>query len=206
MQNWLLGARQQSLEHYVATKSWVVRLYIVFRKIKELIIFLFVSLGWYYTFIACWWGKYENVFTQEYHISWGQCPRGIWYSWVNKFSYFLNPHAMNVLLYRMKPWKHIHVKCCWQASFKSIGTLSQTFKNHIHNHIVTVACKWCVPSASGVFLSKNSNSGEKTREASEGVEYIYFTEYDFCPVWSRVLIFTHCPIKLIYLWLLIYEV
>jgi hypothetical protein len=30
--------------------------------------------------------------------------------------------------------------------------------------------------------------------------------YDFCPVWSRVLIFTHCPIKLIYLWLLIYEV
>jgi hypothetical protein len=31
------------------------------------------------------------------------------------------------------------------------------------------------------------------------VEYdIYFTEYDFCPVWSRVLIFTHCPIKLIY--------
>jgi hypothetical protein len=34
-----------------------------------------------------------------------------------------------------------------------------------------------------------------------GVEYdFYFTEYDFCPVWSRVLIFTHCPIKLIYLW------
>jgi hypothetical protein len=33
------------------------------------------------------------------------------------------------------------------------------------------------------------------------VEYdFYFTEYDFCPVWSRVLNFTHCPIKLIYLW------
>jgi hypothetical protein len=44
-------------------------------------------------------------------------------------------------------------------------------------------------------------------EASEGVEYdIYFTEYDLCPVWSRVLISTFCPIKLIYLWLLIYEV
>ena len=58
-----------------------------------------------------------------------------------------------------------------------------------------------VLSASDVFLSKNDNSGGKTREASEGVEYdIYFTEYDFCPVWSRVLIFTHCPIKLIYLW------
>ena len=37
----------------------------------------------YYTFIACWWGKYENLFTQEYHFSWGQRPRGIWYSWVN---------------------------------------------------------------------------------------------------------------------------
>jgi hypothetical protein len=58
-----------------------------------------------------------------------------------------------------------------------------------------------VPSASDVILSKNDNSGGKTREASEGVEYdFYFTEYDLCSVWSRVLIFTHCPIKLIYLW------
>jgi hypothetical protein len=73
--------------------------------------------------------------------------------------------------------------------FKSIGTLSQTFKNQIHNNIVTVACKWGVPSASDVFLSKNDNYGGKTREASEGMVYdIYFTEYDFCP------------------WLLIYEV
>ena len=63
-----------------------------------------------------------------------------------KFSYFLNPHAMNALLYRMKPRKHIHVKYYWQTYFKSIGTLSQTFENHIHNNIVTVACKWCVPS------------------------------------------------------------
>jgi hypothetical protein len=150
----------------------------------------------YYTFIACWWGKYENVFTLgEYDargwINW------IWYSWVNKFSYFLYPHAINVLSYRMKPRKHIYVKYCWQTYFKSIGTLSQIFKNHI----LTVACKWCIPSASDVFLSKNDSSGRKTREASEGVEYdFYFTEYDFCPVWSRVLIFTHCPIKLIYLW------
>jgi hypothetical protein len=106
--------------------------------------------GEYYTFIACWWGKYENLFTQEYHISWGQRPRGIWYLWVNTFSYFLNPHAINVLLYRMKPRKY-----CWQTYFKSIGTLSRTFKNHIHNNIVTVACKWFVPSASDVFLSKN---------------------------------------------------
>ena len=119
---------------------------------------------------------------------------------LNKFSYFLNLHAMNVLLYRIKPRKHIHVKYCWQTYFKSIETLSQTFKNHIHNNIVMVACKWCVPSASDVFLSKNDNSGVKTREASEGVEYIYFMEYDCCPVWSRVLIVTHCPINLFYLW------
>ena len=155
-------------------------------------------LHWFYIFvfvnktfqkgtcISWWWGKYENVFTQEYHIPWRQRPIMIWYSWVNKFSYFLNPHAINVLLYRMKPRKHIHVKYCWQTYFKSIGTLSQTFKNHTH--------KWCVPSASDVFLSKNDNSGWKTCDALEG------GEYDFCPVWSRVLIFTHCPIKLIYLW------
>ena len=73
-----------------------------------------------YIFIACWWEKYENVFTQEYHIPWGQRPRGIWYSWVNKYSYFLNAYAMHVLLYRMKPRKHIHVKYSWYAYFKSI--------------------------------------------------------------------------------------
>ena len=98
------------------------------------------------------------------------------YSRVNNFSYFLNLHAINVLLYRMKPRKHIHVKYCWQTYFKFIGTLSRTFKNHIHN-------KWCVPSASDGFLLKNDNSGGKTRKASEGGEYdFYFTEYDFCPV------------------------
>jgi len=41
-----------------------------------------VQLELHYTFIACWWGKYENLFTQEYHIPWGHRPRGIWYSWV----------------------------------------------------------------------------------------------------------------------------
>ena len=136
--------------------------------------------------------KYNNI-----HLL--HTGEGIWYSWVNKCSYFLYPHAINVLLYRMKPRKHIYlyVKYCWQTYFKSIGTLSQIFKNHI----VTVTFKWCVPSASEVILSKNDNSGGKTREASEVVEYdFYFTEYDFCPVWSRVLIYTHCPIKLIYLW------
>ena len=106
---------------------------------------------------------------------WRQHPSGIWYSWVNTFSYFLYPPAINVLSYRMKPRKHIYVKYCWEAYFKSIGMLSQIFKNHI----VTVACKWCFPSASDVFLWKNDKSGGKTHQASEWVEYdFYFTEYD----------------------------
>jgi hypothetical protein len=58
------------------------------------------------------YSNYQSLFTQEYHIPWGQRPRGIWYSKVNNFSYFLNLHAINVLLYRMKPGKHIHVKYC----------------------------------------------------------------------------------------------
>ena len=79
------------------------------------------------------------------------------------------------------------------GSLYAFRTLSQTFRNHIHN-------RWGVPNASDIFLSKNdSPSGKTRREASEGMEYdFYFTEYDFCPVWSRVLILTHCPIKLIY--------
>jgi hypothetical protein len=46
----------------------------------------------------------------NYHIPWWQRPRGIWYSWVNTLSFFLNLHFIKVLLYRMKPRKHIHVK------------------------------------------------------------------------------------------------
>ena len=80
-------------------------------------------------------GNMKIYFTQEYHIPWGQHPMGIWYWWGNHFSYFLLPYNINVLLYRMKPRKHIHVKYYWKTYFKSIGTLSQTFKNHIHNNI-----------------------------------------------------------------------
>ena len=88
--------------------------------------------------------KYNNI-----HLL--HTGEGIWYSWVNKFSYFLYPPAINVLSYRKKPRKHIYVKYYWETYFKSIRMLSQIFKNHI----VTVACKWCVPSASDVFMSKN---------------------------------------------------
>jgi hypothetical protein len=96
------------------------------------------------TFMSCWWGNYENVFsllTEEYHIPWGQRPRGIWYSWVTTFSYFLNLHAINVLLFRKKPRKHIHVQYCWQAYVKFIGTLSQTCKNYIHKSSLKIVPK-----------------------------------------------------------------
>jgi hypothetical protein len=48
------------------------------------------------TFIACGFRKYENLFTHEYHIPLGRCRWEIWYSWVNKFSYFPHQHAINV--------------------------------------------------------------------------------------------------------------
>ena len=116
-------------------------------------------------------------------------------TWVNKFSYFLNLHAINVLLYRMKQRKDIHVKYCWQTYFKSVGTLSQTLSISSFDGIwkrfsavaivlyILVACKWCVPSVSDIFLSKNDNSDGRTRETSEGVEYEYFflLQYD----WSQ---------------------
>jgi hypothetical protein len=108
-----------------------------------------------------------------------------------KYETFPEPACYKCIIIPNEP-KKTHT---WKILLANIfGALSQTFKNHIHN-------KWCVPSASDVFLSKSVNSGRKMREASEGVAYdFYFTEYDFCPVWSRVLIFAYCPIKLIYLW------
>ena len=66
--------------------------------------------------------------------------RKIWKFIHPRVPYSLNPHAINVLLYRMKPRKHIHVKYCWQTYFKSIGALSQTFKNHIHNKVMRSEC------------------------------------------------------------------
>ena len=48
------------------------------------------------TFIACGFRKYENLFTHKYHILLRHCPQEIWYSWVNKYSYFPHQHAINV--------------------------------------------------------------------------------------------------------------
>jgi hypothetical protein len=59
------------------------------------------------TFIACGFRKYENVFTHEYHIPLGRCPQEIWYSWVNKFSYFPHQHAIITLLpFFIEMWQY----------------------------------------------------------------------------------------------------
>ena len=54
------------------------------------------SIRYSKTFITCGFRKYENLFTHVYHIHLGRCPREIWYSWVNKFSYFPHQHAINI--------------------------------------------------------------------------------------------------------------
>jgi hypothetical protein len=73
---------------------------------------IFIGSGQYYTFIACWWRKYENVFTQEHHIPCGQRPRGIWYSWVNTKRllhdiFHIGPGISPRLLYqaRQRSWR-----------------------------------------------------------------------------------------------------
>ena len=82
-------------------------------------------------------------------LFWYQCPRWIWYSWVNTFSYFLYPHAITILLYQMKPRTHICVNTACKHILipleRRLGYLKTT-------------CKWCVPIASDVFLSKNDSS------------------------------------------------
>jgi hypothetical protein len=54
--------------------------------------------------------KYEKIFTHEYYIPHWRYPRGIWYSWVNQFSYFSHQHAINVYCYidRCELWGCIH--------------------------------------------------------------------------------------------------
>jgi hypothetical protein len=81
----------------------------------------------------------------------------------------------------------------------SISSSDGTWKPFTAVAIVTVACKWCVPpSAADVFLSKNDNSSGKPVRFPRGWNMIFISaDYAFRPVWSRVLIFTHCPIKLV---------
>jgi hypothetical protein len=66
------------------------------------------------TFIACGFRKHENLFTHEYHIPLGCCPYEIWYSWVNKFSYFPHQHAINVY-YHIQYCIICHIHKCYFA-------------------------------------------------------------------------------------------
>jgi hypothetical protein len=66
--------------------------------------------------------SYENLFTHEYHISRGQRQRGIWYSWVNKFSYF---PIFNVFFALKKPDVLFLFKKYWRyvSIFKYIDAM-----------------------------------------------------------------------------------
>jgi hypothetical protein len=58
---------------------------------------IFLVSFWYNkTFMACGFRNYEILFTHEYAIPLGRCPQGIWYYWVNTFSYFPHQHAIYV--------------------------------------------------------------------------------------------------------------
>jgi hypothetical protein len=112
-----------------------------------------------YTFIACWWGKYENLFIQEYHIPWGQ------------------------------------------TNFKSIGMLSQTFKNHIHCNgrlqVMRSQCLW-------LFLSKNDNSSRENMRGfwGGGIWFLscVITCSDFYPLSNQINLFMVINIWGIIIW------
>jgi hypothetical protein len=139
--------------------------------------------GEYYLFIACWRGKYENLFTQEYHFLWGQRSREIWYSGVNKLSYFLNLHAINVLLYRMKPRKHIHVTYCWQTYFKP-------HPQHCNGRLQKVMCSVCL----GRFPVKERKLWRENLQGFRGGGIWFLscviTCSDFYPLSNQINIFT----------------
>ena len=88
------------------------------------------------TFIACRLRKNENWFSHEYHIPLGSCPQGIWYSCVNKFSYFPHQHAINVYYYTSYINYHKYINLIRQ--WVKIRTRDHTGQNHIpwnKNHI-----------------------------------------------------------------------
>jgi hypothetical protein len=63
-----------------------------------------------YTFIACWWGKYENLFTQEYHI-----PRG----WIN--------FIFHISCTRIKKKVKTQKKITGQKSYSTTSEASHVF-------------------------------------------------------------------------------
>jgi hypothetical protein len=92
------------------------------------------------TFISCGFRKYEIVFTHEYHIPLGQQqrPKGIWYSWVNKFSYFPHQHTINVYMY---VWAQLtlHIKYVQLKSFLII--LNNYVKKYVNRKTIMMT-KW----------------------------------------------------------------
>jgi hypothetical protein len=63
-------------------------------------------------------------------------------------SYFLKPHAINVLLYRMKPRKHIHVKYCWQTYLeRCLRHLKTTSTSDAFRVSLTFSCQGTIALA-----------------------------------------------------------
>jgi hypothetical protein len=74
------------------------------------------------------------------------------YILVGKYIFIFPVPACNTyLFYRMKPRTHIYVQYCWQAYFKSIGTLSRIFKNHMQ--IMRSDCLWRFPVKKTIALA-----------------------------------------------------
>jgi hypothetical protein len=61
-----------------------------------------------------WSHRTNSLFTHEYHIPLGRYPQGIWYSWVNTFSYFHHQHAINVYYYTSYIYYHIYINLIGQ--------------------------------------------------------------------------------------------
>jgi diadenosine tetraphosphatase ApaH/serine/threonine PP2A family protein phosphatase len=81
-----------------------------------------------------------DIYSSKYPIPWAQRMGEYIFT-------FPEPHATHVLLYRMKPRKHIHVKYCWQAYVKSIRTLSHIYKSHCNGglQVMHFECLWRFP-------------------------------------------------------------
>jgi hypothetical protein len=63
----------------------------------------------HYAFIAWLWGCIKIRSPTKNHISRGQRPRVICFSWVNKLSYLANIHTINCSLYGIKTRLHLTI-------------------------------------------------------------------------------------------------
>jgi hypothetical protein len=90
---------------------------------------IFIGPGQYYTFIACWWRKYENVFTQEYHIPCGQHPR-LWHE-IFHIVPGINPRLISALQLRCRAWFRslgLMPGPIWKMSYQKMSICTMTLE------------------------------------------------------------------------------